>query len=195
MNNQITQKFMDLLGPITDDRSHFSTFSTTSIAGGHHVVEMSKVQKELTEGILKSHFEFKEVNWMQLPSGLDKNGKPIVAQTYKLTDDKVTDYIGKTAYVYMVWFSPKMYNPQAITTPVKDGCTFGPVVYNPETFEPSRTITLTFSPEFPQDVDSTEDQTEVMKQQLRDKLEKILANPDEYMPEATRACMVRMAVV
>lgn len=196
MHNKITQKFADLLGPITDDRSNFSTFSHSSVSGGYNVTEMSKVQKELTEEILKDHFKLKEINWMELPSGLDKNQKPIIAQTIKLTDDEVTIYEGKTAYVYMIIFSPKFYNPtNFITNPVKDGCTFGPLVYNSETFEPSRTIILTFNPTFPQDIDSKEDETEIMKQQLRDKLEKVLADPDAYMPEAYRGCMVRMAIV
>lgn len=196
MTNQITQKFIDLLGPITDDKAHFSTFSHSTVAGGHNVTEMSKVQKELTEQILKDHFKLKEINWMELPSGLDKNQKPIVAQTIKLSDEESTKYEGKTAYVYQIIFTPKMYDPTSfIKTPAKDGCTFGPLIYNPENFEPSRTITLTFNPTFPQDINSKEDQTETMKQQLRDKLEKVLQNPDEYMPEAFRGCLVRMAVV
>lgn len=195
MTNQITQKFIDLLGPITEDKTHFSTFSNDATAGGHSIVEMSKVQKELTEQILKEHFGFNDVQWMQQPSGLDRDGKPIAVKTYKLTDSDYETYEGKTGYVYMILFSPKMYDPTYPSIPVKDGCTFGPLVYNPENFEPYRTISIRYNPTFPQDVDSKEDQTEVMKQQLRDKLEKVLANPDAYMPEAHRACLVRMAVV
>ena len=67
---------------------------------------------------------------------------------------------------------------------------FKPTVY-PENFEPSRSITLTFNPTSPQDVDSKEDQDEIMKQSLRDRLEKVLTNPEDYMPEAFRACMLR----
>lgn len=196
MTNQITQKLIDLLGPITDDKAHFSTFSHSAVAGGHNVTEMSKVQKELAEQILKDHFGFSDIQWMQLPSGLDKNQKPIVAQTFKLTDDEDTMYEGKTAYVYMILFSPKMYDPTTfVKSPVKDGCTFGPLLYNPENFEPYRTITITFNPTFPQDIDSTEDQTELMKQQLRDKLEKVLQDPDAFMPEAFRGALIRMAIV
>jgi hypothetical protein len=195
MTNQITQKFIDLLGPITDDKAHFSTFSHSAVAGGHNVTEMSKVQKELTEQILKDHFKLKEINWMELPSGLDKNQKPIVAQTIKLTDDEVTMYEGKTGYVYMIFFSPKMYDPTYPSIPVKDGCTFGPLVYNPENFEPYRTITITFNPTHPDQTGNKEDQDELMKQQLRDKLEKILEDPDAYMPEAHRVAMIRMAIV
>lgn len=196
MTNQITQKFMDLLGPITDDKAHFSTFSHSAVAGGHNVTEMSKVQKELAEQILKDHFGFSDIQWMQLPSGLDKNQKPIVAQTFKLTDDEDTMYEGKTAYVYMILFSPKMYDPTTfVKSPVKDGCTFGPLLYNPENFEPYRTITITFNPTHPDQTGNKEDQNELMKQQLRDKLEKILQDPDAFMPEAFRGALIRMAIV
>ena len=195
MTNQITQKFIDLLGPITDDRLHFSTFSTDAAAGGHFIAEMSKVQRELTEQILKDHFGFNDIQWMQLPSGLDKDGKTIVARTSRLIDSDYETYKGKTGYVYQIMFSPKMYDPAVIYKPVKDGCTFGPLVYNPENFEPSRTITLTFNPTFPQDIDSKEDQDEMMKQSLRSKLEKVLSDPESYMPEANRVALIRMAVV
>lgn len=196
MTNQITQKFMDLLGPITDDKAHFSTFSHSAVAGGYNVIEMSKVQRELAEQILKDHFGFSDIQWMQLPSGLDKNGKTIIAQIHKLSDSDYQTYEGKTAYVYMIFFSPKMYDPTTfVKSPVKDGCTFGPLVYNPENFEPYRTITITFNSTHPDQTGNKEDQNELMKQQLRDKLEKILQDPDEFMPEAFRGALIRMAIV
>lgn len=196
MTNQITQKFIDLLGPITDGRLHFATFSDSAVAGGHYIIEMSKVQKELTEEILKEHFKFKEVLWMQKPEQVIEDSQEIiVAKICKLIDSDYETYEGKTAYVYMILFSPKMYDPTYPSIPVKDGCTFGPLVYNPENFEPYRTISIRYNPTFPQDIDSKEDQTEVMKQQLRDKLEQVLANPDAYMPEAHRVGMIRMAIV
>lgn len=196
MTNQITQKLIDILGPITDSKTHFSVFQSPATPGGHDVHQMSKIQKELVEELLKNHFKFKEVDWMELPTGLDKNGNTIVPQTSKLVDTDYKTYEDKTAYVYQILFTPKMYDPASfIKEPAKDGCTFGPLIYNPETFEPYRTIVLNFSPTFPQDIDSKEDETEVMKQQLRDKLEKVLSNPDEYIPEGYRGCLVRMAVV
>lgn len=194
MTNQITQKFIDLLGPITDDRLHFATYSSSTTVGGHTVAEMSKVQRQLAEQLLKDHFKFKEVDWIDLPTTTTKIGKPIAALMYKLSDEESTKYEGKTAYIYQIVFSPKMYDPTVIFKPVKEGCTFGPLLYNPENFEPYRTITLTFNPPFPQDIGSKEYQDEMMKQSLHDKLEKVLSNPDEYMPEASRACMVRMVV-
>ena len=198
MTNQITQKFIDLLGPITEDRSHFSKYKQEPNAGGYNVIEMSKVQRELTEEILKEHFKFKEIKWINHVGGAGEPGKAIVARTFKLEDSDYEVYKGKTGYVYMVMFTPKMYDPTTFAkSPVKDGCTFGPLVYNPETFEPSRTITITFNPTYPQDIDNPEKENseEVMKQQLRDKLEKVLQDPDAFMPEAFRGAMIRMAIV
>jgi hypothetical protein len=193
MTNQITQKFIDLLGPITDDRLHFATYSSPTVVEPTAVVEMSKVQRQLAEGILKEHFHFKEVKWITHTGGANEPGKAFQTSTHKLLDEGPT-YEGKTAYVYQIMFSPKMYDPTVIFKPVKEGCTFGPLIYNPENFKPYRTITLTFNPTFPQDIGSKEYQDEMMKQSLRDKLEKVLSTPDEYMPEASRACMVRMVV-
>ena len=196
MTNQITQKFIDLLGPITDEKAHFSTFQQSAGLGGYDIHQISKVQTELVEQIVKDHFKVKEVLWMELPSGIDKNGKPIVAKTIKLDDKENPTYEGKTIYVYQIMFTPRMYDPTSfIKEPVKDGCTFGPLFYSPETFEPYRSITLTFNPTFPQDIESKEDQDQIMKQQLRDKLEKVLKNPDSYMPEGYRGCLLRYAVV
>ena len=196
MTNQITQKFIDLLGPITEDRLHFSKYSQKTVAGGHTICEMSKVQLQLAEQLIKDHFKVAKVLWMELPTGLTEDGKEtIVASTTKFSDTENFAHKDKTAYVYQITFSPKMYDPTSfMKQPVKDGCTFGPIVYNPETFEPTRTIILTFNPTYPQDLNSTKGETEAMKQSLRDKLEKILANPDEYIPEGYRVGMIRMMI-
>lgn len=192
MENQITQKFIDLLGPITDDKLHFATFSTPSIAGGHNVVEMSKVQRELTEQLLKDHLKVKKVLWMDLPTGLTEDSKKtIVARTIKLGDEEPSEYEGKTAYVYQIIFTPKMYDPKTIHDAVKDGCTITPMFYNPLTFTPYKKVIIEYSPEYTEEILTAAD----MKQHLRDKLEQILANPNDYTPEGMRGVMVRMAVV
>jgi hypothetical protein len=195
MENQITQKFIDLLGPITDGKLHFSKYAQENVAGGHTVCEMSKVQLQLAEQLIKDHFKVKKVLWMEMPTGLTEDGKEtIVAKTHKLTDSDYKTYEGKTAYIYQILFSPIMYDPSTwAKEPVKDGCTFSPLWFDPLTFTPSRRIVLSFNPTFPQDIDSTVDQEEVMKQSLRDKLEQVLTNPKDYMPEGFRACLLRFA--
>ena len=194
MENQITKRMMDIVGPVTDERHAFGKYKQEPNPGGYNVVALTDEQIQQVEQLVIDHYKVKKVLWMEIPSGLTEDGEQaIVAQTHKLLDTDIL-YEGKIAYVYQILFTPKMYNPKTIHQPVKDGCTFGPLLYNPETFEPSRSITITFSPTFPQDIDSKEDQEQVMKQFLHDKLDKVLTNPEEYMPEAFRGCMLRFAV-
>ena len=194
MENQITKKFMDIVGPVTDERYAFGGLNMGAAAGGYDVIALTDEQKLQVEQLVIDHYKVKKVLWMQIPSGITEYGEQaVVARTHKLVDTDYETYEGKTAYVYQIMFSPKMYDPKTIHQPVKDGCTFGPLVYNPENFEPSRSITITFSPTYPQDVDSKEDPEQVMKQSLHDKLDKVLTNPEEYMPETFRACLLRFA--
>jgi hypothetical protein len=193
MENQITKRMMDIVGPVTDERHAFGKYKQEPNPGGYNVVALTDEQIQQVEQLVIDHYKVKKVLWMEIPSGLTEDGEQaIVAQTHKLLDTDIL-YEGKTAYVYQILFTPKMYDLKTIHQPVKDGCTFGPLLYNPETFEPSRSITITFSPTFPQDIDSKEDQEQVMKQFLHDKLDKVLTNPEEYMPEAFRGCMLRFA--
>ena len=193
MENQITKRMMDIVGPVTDERHAFGKYKQEPNPGGYNVVALTDEQMQQVEQLVIDHYKVKKVLWMEIPSGLTEDGEQaIVAQTHKLLDTDIL-YEGKTAYVYQILFTPKMYDPKTIHQPVKDGCTFGPLLYNPETFEPSRSITITFSPTFPQDIDSKEDQEQVMKQFLHDKLDKVLTNPEEYIPEAFRGCMLRFA--
>ena len=191
MQNQITQKFIDLLGPITEDRLHFGQLGNKAVAGGHNVVEMSKVQREHAEQLLKDHFKLKQVDWIDLPTITTKLGKPEAASFHKLSDEESSEYEGKTAYVYQITFTPKMYDPNTIHDAVKDGCTITPMFYNPETFTPYKKVIIEYTPEYTEEILTAAD----MNQHLRDKLEQILANPDDYIPEGMRGVMVRMAVL
>lgn len=74
---------------------------------------------------------------------------------------------------------------------MKDGCTITPLFFNPETFIPYKKVVITYSPEYTEEILTEED----MKQHLKDKLEKVLENPDDYMQEGYRGVMVRMAIV
>jgi len=195
MENQITQKFIDILGPITDDRLYFGNFSLDASFNNDAmfktpgVVALTDEQRQQVEQLIIDHYKVEKVLWMDLPSGLTPDGKEtIVAQTHKLMDTD-TLYKGKTAYVYQITFSPKMYDPKTIHTPVKDGCAVTPLLFNPENFIPSKKIILEFSPEYTQEILTDED----MKQHLREKLEKVLANPQEYEHQGFRACMLRFA--
>ena len=189
--DKITQNLTDLLGPITEHRTQFSVFPSP-IDTNYNVNEISKVQRELTEKILTDHFNFKEIIWVKTPK-FNLGGKNYSVQTLILKDDINTNYIGKTCYLYEIAFTPKVYNPKAMYEPVKDGCVISPTLYNPETFEPKKSITITWNPEQAQDLLKF---TNIDGNQfLINKLEKVLNNPKEYEPEGFRKVMIRMAVV
>ena len=191
MTNQITQKFTELLGPITDDRLSFGLIGWEAAAGGYSIVALTEDQRQQVEQLLIDYFKFNKVIWMEIPAGLTEDGeKAITAKTTKLGEGNIT-YGGKTCYMYQILFTPKIYDPISfIKSPVKDGCTVSPVIYNTETFTPYRNIVLTYDMEYTEETTSDED----MKQYLRNQLEKVLANPKEYIPEGTRGCMLRFAV-
>jgi len=193
MENQITKRMMDIVGPVTDERLAFGGLNMPSAPGGYLVTALTNEQKVQVEQLVLEHYKVKKVLWMELPAGLTEDGEEaIVAKTHKLVDEDYETYEGKTAYVYQILFSPKMHDPKTVHNAVKDGCTMTPIIYNPETFTPYRKIVLTWSLEQAQDF-SVNNSEEVMKQTLRDQLEKVLANPEEYMHEGFRACMLRFA--
>jgi hypothetical protein len=193
MENQITKKFIDIVGPVTDERLAFGGLNMPSAPGGYLVTALTDEQKIQVEQLVLEHYKVKKVLWMEIPAGMTEDGEQaIVAKTHKLVDEDYETYEGKTAYVYQILFSPKMHDAKTVHNAVKDGCTMTPIIYNPETFTPYRKIVLTWSLEQAQDF-SVSNSEEVMKQTLRDQLEKVLANPEDYMHEGFRACMLRFA--
>ena len=191
MENHITKKVIDIVGPVTDERLAFGLLEMGATAGGYYVTALTSKQRQQIEQLVIDHYKVDKVLWMEIPSRMTEDGEQaVIAKTHKLVDSDYETYEGKTAYMYQILFTPKMYDPKTIYEPVKDGCTMTPTVYNPETFTPYKKIVLTWSPEQAQDfpVNNSE---EVMKQTLRDQLEKVLTNPEDYMPEAFRGCMLR----
>ena len=189
MKSELTEKLMSICSPNAPLQNNHSL---DNIFGIHNLTEEQRIQVEKE---LIKHFEFEKIVWMELPSGLTEDKTtPIAAKTYKITNDD-PKHSGKVGYVYQVLFTPKIYDPKELHEPVKDGCVFAPIIYNPETFTPKQSITITWSPEFPQDLNAPQRTYEDDKQMIRDMLEKVLANPEEYRPEGFRAGIVRLAVV
>jgi hypothetical protein len=186
MKTNITEKLLSICG---DADKTYGYFDSTVI------IKLTEEQRIEVETELIKHLGFNKIAWMDLPAGLTEDGeKAIVMKTYKMSDVEEPPHKGKVGYVYTIFFTPKMYDPMEMYQPVKDGCVFSPIVYNPETFEPTQSITLTWSPEFAQDF-PIHNSEEVMKQTFRDQLEKVLANPEEYRPVGHVACCIRYAVV
>lgn len=186
MESKLTNKLLSICG------SADKTYGYNDIESITKLTEQQRIEIEL---LLIDNLGFDKIIWMDLPAGLTEDGeKAVVAKTFKIFDIEEPPHKGKVGYVYTITFTPKMYDPMEMYQPVKDGCVFGPIVYNPETFEPTQSITLTWSPEFAQDF-PTNNNEEVMKQTFRDQLEKVLANPKEYRPVGYTGCLIRYAAV
>lgn len=158
--------------------------------------DLTEEQRIQIEAELIKHFEFDKIVWTSLPSGLTEDGKtPFVVKSLKISDSDNPTYKHKVGYMYTILFTPKMYEPGEMYKPVKDGCVFGPIVYNPETFEPKQSITISWSPEFPQDLDAPVRTLEDDKQMIRNMLEKVLDTPEEYRPKEHIGCLIRFAAI
>ena len=187
---ELTEKLMSICAP---DALLENNHSLDNMFG---IDNLTAKQLKQVEAELIKHFDFSRIVWMDYPAQLaeDKETR-IVAQTYKLTESQDPKHTGKVGYIYKVLFTPVIYDPKTLHNPVKDGCIFAPTIYDPATFTPTQSITLTWSPEFPQDINAPERTYEDDKQMIRDMLEKVLANPEEYRPEGMRYGIIRYAVI
>ena len=187
MKSNLTEKLLSICGS-TDKAYGYNNIE--------EITQLTEEQRDQVEAELIKHFEFDKIIWMELPAGLTEDKqKAIVAKSIKISDSDNPTYKHKIGYIYTVNFTSKMYEPGEMYKPVKDGCVFGPIVYNQETFEHKQSITLTWSPDFPQDIDAPVRTYEDDKQMIRDMLEKVLNNPEEYRPIGYVGCIVRFAAV
>jgi len=181
MKVSITQKLLSILN------------EPYEVMGIHNLTEEQRI---LAETELINHFEFEKIIWMSAPSVLLEDGITLlVADETILSDSENPTYKNKVGYVYTISFTPKMYSPLDIHTPVKDGCVISPITYNPKTYEPSKSITLTWSPSITQYIDTPPLTYEQEKQMIRDMLEKVLSNPEEYLQTGFRGGLLRYAVM
>jgi hypothetical protein len=142
----------------------------------------------LKEELLKCD-EFSEcegIEFMEFPVQLIE-GKSYSAQTMKLGDN--TKFDGKV-FLYNLSFTPEMFDPNSLHTPAKNGALITPALYNPITFEPTKKIVLTFSPEMVQDVSGANDEL-TLRNDIHKLLDDVLDNPEEYKVKGERGIMVR----
>ena len=190
MESQLTNKLLSICGDADKTYGYFdSEFNS----------KLTEEQRIEVEAELLKSLGFDKIVWMNLPAGLTEDGeKAVVAKTFKISDIEEPPHKGKVGYIYTITFTPKMYDPDEMYKPVKDGCVFTPITYTPQTFEPKQSITLTWlpgAPEFPYDIDAPQRTYEDDKQMIRELLEKVLANPEEYRPNGFIGCLIRYAVV
>jgi len=113
--------------------------------------------------------------------------KVLTAQTYKYKEGM--KFKGK-GYLYSISLTPELYDPSKMLEPVKNGAGISPAIYNPITFEPTKHILLTWSPEMAQDLSITKDET-TLRNDIHKLLDDVLDNPEEYRMKGTRHIMIR----
>ncbi len=113
--------------------------------------------------------------------------KTLTTQTYKYSEG--IKYKGK-GYLYSISLTPELYDPSKMLEPVKNGAAISPAIYNPMTFEPTKHILLTWSPEMAMDLSVTKDET-TLRNDIHKLLDDVLDNPEEYRIKGARHIMMR----
>ena len=184
MKSVLAEKLMKICAQDRDLSNDYNPDNTFGIDN------LTEEQRTRIEEELINHFEFERIVWMDLPAGLTEDGEAISVKTFKIIDTDDLKYPGQVGYLYKVLFTPLMYDPNILHHPVKDGCVITPAIYDPATFLLRKSLTIEWSPEFPQNLDNPVT-WEYQKKMLHDKLEIMLENPDLFLPEVYRACLVR----
>jgi hypothetical protein len=132
--------------------------------------------------------EVEELHFMSMPF-ITIDDQPKNASSFKHSDG--VKLKGK-CYLLSLSYSPEMFDPSTFNKPVKDGAGITPIVYDPSTFEPKRSILLSFSPERKQEFPPSEfNGEELVRQELHELLDKVLDNPEDYRVKGVRGILIR----
>jgi hypothetical protein len=105
----------------------------------------------------------------------------------KLGDN--TKFDGKV-FLYNLSFTPEIFDPNSLHTPVKNGALITPALYDPMTFEPTKKIVLTWTPEMAQDISGINKEL-TFKNDIHKLLDDVLENPEEYKVKGERKILLR----
>ena len=149
----------------------------------------SKVLEEVKDELLKFDVfsECDDLEIVHYPTFKVGDDKVLTTQTFKYKEGM--KFKGK-GYLYSISLTPELYDPSKMLEPVKNGAAISPAIYNPITFEPTKHILLTWSPEMAQDLSVTKDET-TLRNDIHKLLDDVLDNPEEYRMKGTRHIMIR----
>ena len=149
----------------------------------------SKVLEEVKDELLKFDVfsECDDLEIVHYPTFKVGEDKALTTQTFKYKEGM--KFKGK-GYLYSISLTPELYDPSKMLEPVKNGAAISPTIYNPKTFEPTKHILLTWSPEMAQDLSVTKDET-TLRNDIHKLLDDVLDNPEEYRMKGTRHIMIR----
>lgn len=126
------------------------------------------------------------------PEILNTDEIPVHAVIYKLPDDDSTlELLGKNLYLHSFMFSPPICDFTEIGKRV--GVVSYPATFNPENFEPLKTITITYSPEKLQDAMASKEGASAVKEEIFNKVNALLESGEVTAP-IKRSIMMRCAI-
>jgi hypothetical protein len=132
--------------------------------------------------------EFSNVESLEImhqPVVENTNGKVFSSNTFKLSDDFL---FGKRVLLHSIAMGPEIYDPYTVHSPIRDGACITPIMYDPVSFKPKRTICIEFSPEEIQD-NLIVGENKI--KELCDLFKMVLESPEDYRVRGERPILVR----
>ncbi len=138
---------------------------------------------------LKQCDEFKDSNLVIAPYPVmpdpHKKGDTISMWSYRLHQDVRFSGI---CYLYSINLTPKMFEMSDLIRPVKDGCVLSPEVMDEDTFKYIKKVGLSFNA---YDEQGIQRPTDLIKEQLKLKIDQIFDDPESYTPQGHRSIILR----
>lgn len=147
-------------------------------------LELEPIKEEILN--CEEFSECQNLDFIDYPT-VEVDGTVCTVQTIKYSDSM--RFLGDV-FIYNISFTPEMYDPNRILTPVKDGAAVGPTIYDPMDFTPKRHILLTWNPEMAQDLLGANTEHE-QRQLIHNLLDNVLDNPEEYKVKGERGILIR----
>lgn len=181
---KISEFLQDLFKLIGTTESNF-------LKGGYILTpELLKIPI-IKEGLLRCE-EFKDTKELVI---MDYPIIEIETEEGLIAEGSVTMMISRNikfkekVYLHSIFLSSEMYDTNEIHRPVKDNVCITPMVNDPITFSPLKSITVFFSPERLQD-ESTLSENQ-LKEKLIEQFKMALENPEDYTVKGYRCILMR----
>lgn len=183
------EEFVTKLCNEKSDLNQKNAESTIEYLKGMDPILNSKALEKVKDELLKFDVfsECDDLEIVHYPIFKVGEDKVLTTQVHKYSEG--IRYKGK-CYLYNISLTPELYDPSKMLEPVKNGAGISPAIYNPKTFEPTKHILLTWSPEMAQDISVTKDET-TLRNDIHKLLDDVLDNPEEYRMKGTRHIMIR----
>lgn len=131
--------------------------------------------------------DVEKINLLQTPIIHNINGKNETPKTYILKGGE--KFKGK-AYILSIELSQEFFKDENLHENIKDGASISPKLFNSENFKPTRKILLEYNPDKYKGNELVGNDN-LIRQELHDKLDEVLNNPNKYTGNGERSILIR----